>query len=120
MSCCRISKQELASPVMVGLWVPLPVIVRTSFREGSGRGQVIDYWDSGLSTRSYCSGCHSESRMIRVILRDSAYLWKRYSFRKKEGGSLNKYRQKTWSTKKGVVIKKLKFDFCKNLKIPNS
>ncbi|GBM29075.1 hypothetical protein AVEN_233246-1 [Araneus ventricosus] len=40
MSCCRISKQELVSPVvivMVGLWVPAPVIVRTSF----GRGRAV-------------------------------------------------------------------------------
>ncbi|GBM79665.1 hypothetical protein AVEN_58440-1 [Araneus ventricosus] len=35
MSCCRISKQELASPVgivMVGFWLPPPVIVRNFFR----------------------------------------------------------------------------------------
>ncbi|GBN82307.1 hypothetical protein AVEN_45584-1 [Araneus ventricosus] len=40
MSCCRISKQELASPVgtvMVELWVPPTVILRTSF----GKAQAM-------------------------------------------------------------------------------
>ncbi|GBN59663.1 hypothetical protein AVEN_56739-1 [Araneus ventricosus] len=44
MSCCRISKQELASPegiVMVGLFEHPPVILDTSFGRGSGHGQVI-------------------------------------------------------------------------------
>ncbi|GBN52170.1 hypothetical protein AVEN_260516-1, partial [Araneus ventricosus] len=52
MSCCRMCKQELAYPVgvvMVGLWVPPPVIVRTSFgRVAPWPGDAL----LGLSTRA--------------------------------------------------------------------
>ncbi|GBN03716.1 hypothetical protein AVEN_164047-1 [Araneus ventricosus] len=40
-----------------GALAPPPVIVRTSYG-GSGR-DCVGHWDSGLSTGSYCDGCHS-------------------------------------------------------------
>ncbi|GBL71913.1 hypothetical protein AVEN_103577-1, partial [Araneus ventricosus] len=65
MSCCRISKQELASPggiVMVEIWVPPPVIVRTSFGRGPARASYPwpGDWLLGLSTRTIAGGCQSD------------------------------------------------------------
>ncbi|GBM35719.1 hypothetical protein AVEN_58403-1 [Araneus ventricosus] len=51
MSYCRLSKQELASPVgkvMVGLWAPPPVIPRIFF----GRDMAVARW---LATRTLAS-----------------------------------------------------------------
>ncbi|GBM16569.1 hypothetical protein AVEN_223501-1 [Araneus ventricosus] len=67
MSCCRISKQELASPggtKMVGGVLPPSGDSTYLLREGSGRGQNLLL---GLRPQysSYCSGCHSVTRMLR-------------------------------------------------------
>ncbi|GBN98715.1 hypothetical protein AVEN_83040-1 [Araneus ventricosus] len=68
MSSCRISKQELASPGctrMVGGVLPPSSDSTYLLREGSGRGQVIGYWDSGLSTRAIAATVIQCSRMPR-------------------------------------------------------
>ncbi|GBL79774.1 hypothetical protein AVEN_203513-1 [Araneus ventricosus] len=72
MSYCRISKQELVSPVGLAIVGPSASDGTHLLREGSGLGQVIGYQDSGLSTRSYCRDCHSDdadaSARIKVTL----------------------------------------------------
>ncbi|GBN03674.1 hypothetical protein AVEN_74215-1, partial [Araneus ventricosus] len=55
MSCCRISKQELSSPegiAMMGVVLPSSSGNMYLLREGSGRGPVMGYKDSGLSIRA--------------------------------------------------------------------
>ncbi|GBN76454.1 hypothetical protein AVEN_174443-1 [Araneus ventricosus] len=67
MSCCRISKQELASPVdtkMVGGVLPPSGDSTYLLREGSVHGRN---WLLGLRRQysSYCSGCHLFTRVLR-------------------------------------------------------
>ncbi|GBM10585.1 hypothetical protein AVEN_21913-1 [Araneus ventricosus] len=68
MSCSRIIKQELASPggtKMVGGVLPPSSDNTYLLRERSGRGQVIGYQDSGLSTRAIAATVIQCSRMPR-------------------------------------------------------
>ncbi|GBO18162.1 hypothetical protein AVEN_160880-1 [Araneus ventricosus] len=67
MSCCRTSKQELASPVdivMVRLWVPPTVILRTSFERDRAMAcdVLLGFWPQHSKVLQWC---HSESRMLR-------------------------------------------------------
>ncbi|GBM79643.1 hypothetical protein AVEN_184204-1 [Araneus ventricosus] len=54
MSCCRISKKELASPGSIAMMGVIPPSSDRMYllREGSGRGQLIAYYDFGFSTQA--------------------------------------------------------------------
>ncbi|GBN95252.1 hypothetical protein AVEN_61259-1 [Araneus ventricosus] len=79
----RISKWALASPggtIMVGIELPSPVIVPTSF--GEGRAVAGDgYEDSGLSTRATAA---TVIQYPRVPRQDGGYSFKNYVDGKRE------------------------------------